>query len=150
MALNDKISICSQCNSRYMYKPGSIPTRSVCSSCGAKLLHTNLTAEEHFLIQHISKDRDFLMAMIELKKNNIIEYQTKIAQYRQIAKADGCYTSPAEKAKQNIPKCPVCGSTDISPISTGERAISIIGFGIMSKKINKSFKCNNKKCKYTW
>lgn len=145
MALNDKISICSQCNSRYMYKPGSIPTRSVCGSCGAKLLHTNLTAEEHYLIQHISKDHDFMMAMIDLKKNDIIEYQTKIAQYKQIAKADGCYTSPSEK---NKPKCPNCKSTNIKPISNTKRAASIIGFGILSKNIGKTYECLN--CKYKW
>ena len=148
MALDDKISICSQCSSRYIYPPNSSPTREYCGSCGAKLLHTNITAEEHFLIEHISKDRDFLMAMIELKKNNIIEYQTKIAQYKQIAKADGCYTSALEKVKQNQPKCPTCGSTNIQKISGTKRAASIIGFGILSSNIGKTYECLN--CKYKW
>lgn len=150
MALTDKVTICTQCKMSWLYKPNEIPSREICNRCGARVIHTDLTAEEHFLIQHISKDHDFLMAMIKLKEDDIIEYQTKIAQYKQIAKADGCYTSPAEKARQNAPKCPMCGSVDISPISTGERAMSMIGFGLFSKKINKSFKCNNPKCKYTW
>lgn len=51
----------------------------------------------------------------------------------------------AEAAK---PKCPTCGSTNVKLISGGERAASIIGFGIFSKKIGKSYKCLN--CKYTW
>lgn len=51
----------------------------------------------------------------------------------------------AEAAK---PKCPTCGSTNVKRISGGERAASIIGFGIFSKKIGKSYKCLN--CKYTW
>lgn len=148
MALEDKVTICTQCKMSWLYKPNEIPSRQICSRCGASVLHTNLTAEEHFLIRHISKDRDFLMAMIDLKKNNIIEYQTKIAQYKQIAKADGCYTSPNEKTKQNAPKCPTCSSTDIKIIGTGERMGSIMIFGIMSKKINKTWKCNN--CGYTW
>lgn len=46
------------------------------------------------------------------------------------------------------PKCPHCQSTNISKISGTERAASVIGLGILSNKINKSFKC--KSCGYTW
>lgn len=48
------------------------------------------------------------------------------------------------------PKCPMCGSTNISKISTFSRASSIVGFGILSKKIGKQWKCNNPKCKHMW
>lgn len=51
---------------------------------------------------------------------------------------------------QNIPKCPMCGSTNISKISTISRATSIIGFGILSKKIGKQWQCNNPKCRHMW
>ena len=51
-------------------------------------------------------------------------------------------------AEASKPKCPTCGSTNVKPISGGERAMSIIGFGLFSKKIGKSYKCMN--CKYTW
>lgn len=44
--------------------------------------------------------------------------------------------------------CPYCKSTDTKPISGTERAVSILGLGIFSKKINKSYKCLN--CKCTW
>lgn len=44
--------------------------------------------------------------------------------------------------------CPNCRSTDVKRISATERAASVIGFGLLSKKINKTYKCN--KCKYTW
>lgn len=42
------------------------------------------------------------------------------------------------------PRCPFCNSTDIKKITGTERAVSVIGLGLLSKKINKSFKC--KKC----
>jgi phage FluMu protein Com len=48
------------------------------------------------------------------------------------------------------PKCPMCGTMNISPISTGQRTMSVLGLGMFSKKINKSFQCNNSKCNYTW
>lgn len=54
----------------------------------------------------------------------------------------------APEVVRNIPKCPTCGSTEIQQISGLERGASIIGLGIFSKKINKSFKC--KVCGYTW
>lgn len=44
--------------------------------------------------------------------------------------------------------CPNCKSTDVKRISATERAASVIGLGLLSKKINKTYKCN--KCKYTW
>ena len=50
----------------------------------------------------------------------------------------------------HLPKCPMCGSTNIQKISDFSRASSIIGFGILSKKIGKQWQCNNPKCKHLW
>lgn len=49
---------------------------------------------------------------------------------------------------QNMPKCPTCGSLSVKRIGGVERAASVGMFGLFSKKINKSFKCNS--CGYTW
>lgn len=49
---------------------------------------------------------------------------------------------------ENMPKCPTCGSLNVHHISDGERAVSVGFFGIFSKKINKTFKCDN--CGHTW
>lgn len=46
------------------------------------------------------------------------------------------------------PKCPTCQSTNIRKMGGIERGISIYAFGIFSKRINKTFKCQN--CGYTW
>lgn len=138
MALEDKVTICSKCKMQWLYKPDETPIRTTCSRCNSPVIHTNITAEEMFLIERISEDRDFLNAMIELKKNNIIEYQTKIAQYRQIAKADGCYDKPKPKIC-----CPKCGSESIT---TGQRGYSLLtGFLGSNKTVNR---CAN--CGYKW
>ena len=50
----------------------------------------------------------------------------------------------------NLPKCPMCGSTNIQKISDLSRTSSILGFGILSKKIGKQWQCNNPKCKHLW
>ena len=62
--------------------------------------------------------------------------------------ADKYCPSPQTDYYNNIPKCPTCGSTNIRPISGTERAVSVIGLGLFSKKINKTYKCLN--CKHTW
>lgn len=72
-------------------------------------------------------------------KNEEIEKQQKIQNEKQLK-----YKQNA----QNIPKCPTCGSTNIRKIGTGERAVSVIGLGLLSKKINKTWKCNS--CGHTW
>ena len=50
--------------------------------------------------------------------------------------------------KSGVPKCPTCQSTNIRKMGGIERGASIYAFGIFSKKINKTFKCQN--CGYTW
>lgn len=58
------------------------------------------------------------------------------------------HTDSLKKEKSNSPKCPTCQSTNIRRISMIESGASIFAFGILSKKINKTFKCNS--CGYTW
>ena len=50
--------------------------------------------------------------------------------------------------KQNIIKCPVCGSTNVEKISTASRAVSVGMVGMASSKIGKQYKC--KSCKHMW
>ena len=74
---------------------------------------------------------------IYFDSNDILRTKTKIN-----------LTQPQQPQSQNIPKCPTCGSTNIRKIGTGERAASVIGLGLLSKKINKTWKCNS--CGHTW
>ncbi len=53
-----------------------------------------------------------------------------------------------QKIKISNPKCPTCGSTNIRKILGTKKAASIIGFGILSNNISKTFECLN--CKYKW
>ena len=48
-----------------------------------------------------------------------------------------------ESVKQNVPKCQICGSTNVKKISGASRAASIGFWGIFSKKIGKQWHCNN-------
>ena len=51
-------------------------------------------------------------------------------------------------ANSNIPKCPICGSTNLKKLSFTNKAVSIGVFGLLSNKINKTWECKN--CKSTF
>lgn len=97
-------------------------------------------------LREISPDPKFIEAMLSLKEKDIIEYQLKMSQFRNQAQQQK--TIEEQKVSDSTPKCPHCHSTKIKPISGTERAASVLGLGILSKKLNKSFKCLD--CKYTW
>ncbi|PNV62831.1 hypothetical protein C0033_07385 [Clostridium sp. chh4-2] len=115
-----------------------------CPICGNELIDTIITSEEYEIIDSVSDDNFFLDAMVALKEKDPIEFQLKMSQF----KSNIHQTQSTEQQESHLPKCPTCGSTNIKPISGTERATSIIGLGIFSKKINKSYKCLN--CKHTW
>lgn len=58
------------------------------------------------------------------------------------------YNNEMAREALNKPKCPTCGSTNISKISTLNRMFSVGMFGLASGKIGKTHKCNN--CGYIW
>lgn len=127
---------CKKCG--FVDGEGDIDICPICKS-------TDWEDADLITIKEISTDKDFLEAMIELKKNDPIEYQLKLNQFKTQVKQQENSKKVEEDSK---PKCPNCHSTNIKPISGTERAMSIIGLGMFSKKINKSFKCLD--CKYTW
>lgn len=54
------------------------------------------------------------------------------------------YSTPVK----NVPHCPTCGSSNITKISLGAKAVGGAMFGIFSSNIRNSYKCNN--CGYKW
>lgn len=52
------------------------------------------------------------------------------------------------EAQGRVPKCPCCGSTNISKIGAVSRVVSTSFFGLASNKIGKTHKCND--CGTTW
>lgn len=81
--------------------------------------------------QYLFDHRDEILA------KQSAEFDAKMAQGKSIL-----------EEQSRIPKCPTCQSTNIRKMGGVERGISIYAFGIFSKKINKTFKCQN--CGYTW
>lgn len=55
---------------------------------------------------------------------------------------------PVDYVSVNSPKCPSCGSANVSKIGTLNRMVSTGLFGLASSKIGKTHKCKN--CGTTW
>lgn len=118
----------------------------ICPYCNNKLLDTFITENEFDLIEDVSdSDRQFLEAMIELKKNDPIEYQLKMSQFKANLKQQ---ESSKKVEEDDRPKCPTCGSTNIEKISLGKKAVGGALFGIFSSNVRKSMHC--KSCGYKW
>ena len=48
----------------------------------------------------------------------------------------------------NQPHCPTCNSTNVSLISTGKKITGGLMFGLFSRNVRNTYKCNN--CGYKW
>ena len=119
----------------------------ICPFCSNNLVDTGLPVDDFHLIGKVTDwNRQILDLMMELHEKDPIEYQLKLNQFKlQQEQSDAIREQERE---DNRPHCPTCGSTNIKKITGTERAASVIGLGIFSKKINKSYKC--KHCGYTW
>ena len=97
--------------------------------------------EEQFINEHIKSSPEFDQYLFEHRDQDLfnrrMSNQAKLAHGKSIL----------EEANK-VPKCPTCQSTNIRKMGGVERGASIWAFGLFSKKINKTFKCNN--CGYTW
>ena len=102
------------------------------------------------------RDGDGKQALIEELVKTSPEFDQYLFEHRdeilakQSAEFDVKMAHGEAVLEENIrmPKCPTCGSTNISKIGTVNRMISTSLFGLASSKIGKTHKCNN--CGTTW
>lgn len=130
----------------YANDDGSIPQD--CDRCGAKLIDSgirvnrngpevvalakqhpmfNQTLYDTFHRQYEEKREREHQEYLQRKELEALQKQAEIQHH----------------LDRNDPRCPICQSFDVDRISGFDRATSILALGIFSKKINKSFKCNN-------
>ena len=157
--MSNKLLFCQNCRNNmtpefYGYWGGGYSPKLgkkciFCKECD--MVELNFDVEDYWVIRNISSDVNFLEAMIKLHDEDIIEFESRMSQFRandEWYQKQHSLNTDSQIVKNNIPKCPNCNSTNIKPIGTGERIASVTMFGIFSKKINKSYKCLD--CKYTW
>lgn len=118
-------------------KPEYEDSITKCDTCNTEYETINMSTDDFLTIRDASNcNRDLLFAMIKLHDEDPIEYELKMAQFREIAERKQPNTS-------NKPHCPYCNSTNLTKVSGTSRFASTLMFGIGSKKIGKQWKCNN-------
>ena len=95
------------------------------------------------------KDRE-----LNLSKEEREYYDKKSRGYlnQEFVKRGESLTFEAYPYKQNkdqcIPKCPICGSTNLKKLDALDRTTSVFMWGLGSNKIGKTYEC--RKCKSTF
>lgn len=119
--------------------------------CGGKLIPLEIDHDDYITLCKIwstgneidyTVHWDLYNAMVELKKNDIIEYNLKMSQFRNQV------NQQKQQQESNVPKCPTCQSTNIKKISTTSKVTSVAMFGLLSQKVKKTYHCNG--CGYEW
>lgn len=143
------LSYCKKCG-RTLYDIFELKT--ICDVCGSQTYEVPKKYVDNFRW----RDGDGKQALIEELVKTSLEFDQDLFDHRDeiLAKQSAEFNAKMEHGKAVLeeqskqPECPTCHSKNIQPISGVERGASIIGLGIFSKKINKSYKC--KHCGYTW
>ena len=141
----DMLKLCKNCREKledpfYGYISFVDEEDFECPICRNKLINTNITIEDYQVIDNVSDDVTFLEAMIELKKNDPIEYQLKMSQFKANL---GQQESNKPKEEDNKVHCPYCNSTNVNKISGLSKVGSVAMFGIFSRKVHKQWHCND-------
>lgn len=110
-------------------------TVNKCPMCKNNLETVNISSDDFLTIRDASNcNRDLLFAMIKLHDEDPIEYELKMAQFREIAER--------KKAEDSKPRCPKCGSTSIATVNKGYSLLT--GFLGSGKPMNVCQSCGHK------
>lgn len=111
-----------------------------CPFCKNQLVDTFISPDDcHAIAESSNYNRELLLAMIQLRKKDVIEFEVKMQSFRKQLEDVG---------NENVPRCPTCNSTDVAPILYKKKALSAIFFGLYSSNVRKTMHCYN--CGYKW
>lgn len=131
-----KDRICLDCGSAWYWHSS---TSKKCIKCGSEnttdeIDDYNCKMDDYLLLFNISHDGNFILQMLKLKNDDPIEYELKMAQFREIAER--------KKAEDSKPRCPKCGSTSIATVNKGYSLLT--GFLGSGKPMNVCQSCGHK------
>lgn len=117
------------------------PTKQGCIYCGTELQTLNITFKDAKVLSTVSDDINFFEAMIKLHDEDVIEYESRMAQFRvQAGQMDSI--KKERQQEENKPKCPKCGSTSIATVNRGYSLLT--GFLGSGKPMNICQSCGYK------
>ena len=135
--------------------------RPICEYCNIPVVQTDIprkVAGNKTIAKNKEQTRDFEKDTANKYGGNQFSEEAYEHRWNEINKQFVYYSKKFDAQQQNQSTstqqhitqvtCPTCNSTNIRKIGAGERAASIIGLGLFSRKINKTWKCND--CGHTW
>ena len=126
--------ICDYCNNIMQYVPKQF-------LIGERGIALNDDLEQQFIEEYIKSSPEFDQYLFDHRDEDLfrrrMENQAKLEHGKAIL-----------EEKSRTPKCPSCGSSNISKIGVVNRVVSTHFLGLASSKIGKTHKCNN--CGTTW
>lgn len=110
-------------------------------------LDKNMDDEALLYIQDRFKcDKDIVAEALAIYKENVYKEHKQI-EARAMANLTPqqiAHANAVAKESLNKPKCPICGSTNLSKITGAQKAMKIAAFGVFGMGDNgKTWKCNN-------
>ena len=139
MARDWKIQCCPKCGSIKML---NFEWEKVCSYCGYKLQDT-----EYYFTESVERGNlkpEIRKAIFEKYIKNSPLYSEEAIKDRKEKEDWEMISLPSSYTPKNTPKCPICQSTNLSKITTVQKAGKIALFGIFGMGDNgKTWKCNN-------
>lgn len=126
--------ICDYCNSIMQYIPKQF-------LIGKRGIAMDKDLKQQFVDEYIKSSSEFDQYLFEHRDEDLsirrMEDKAKLEHGRAVL-----------EERSRTPKCPSCGSTNISKIGFLNRAVSTGFLGLASSKIGKTHKCN--KCGSMW
>lgn len=112
---------------------------ATCNTHSIQMKTIDISTDDYMTILRISHDVTFLEAMIQLKQDNIIEYESRMSQFRNQVEQQ----KQIKEQEETKPTCPHCGSKNIQ---LGTRGFSLITGFIGAN--NPQYYCLN--CHHKW